>query len=351
MCYIVPAHIYSNILEKGNAEQKSAAAEVLESIKGFSLARLTRNLVDEGLNALGVNAGDATTKRTIYDAEHKMSLPGKIVRKEGAASNGDVSVDEAYDGSGKTFDFFHKVLGRNSIDDRGMELVSTVHFGRNFANAFWNGKQMTYGDGDGKIFNRFTAVLDVVGHEISHGVTERTAGLVYQYQSGALNEHFSDVFGSLVKQYSRNQQASEADWLIGEGLFTDKVEGEALRSMKAPGTAYDDERIGKDPQPDHMKRYVKTDQDNGGVHINSGIPNKAFYEISMLMGGHAWEKAGKIWYQTLCTELNSKSQFQDCANATVRVANKLYGDKSIEAKAVQEGWNKVGIKAKTSLWR
>lgn len=347
MCFIVPAHVYNNILEKGTEEQKSFASEVISAIKSFASSRQTflASLAKE-VYAPHATATDAKVKRTIYDAQHKMVLPGKVVRKEGEDSNKDVSVDEAYDGSGKTFEFFSKVYGRNSIDDRGMELISTVHFGRNFANAFWNGKQMTYGDGDGQIFNRFTAVIDVVGHEISHGVTERTAGLVYQYQPGALNEHFSDVFGSMIKQYARNQTAKDADWLIGEGLFTDKVDGVALRSMKVPGTAYDDERIGKDPQPDHMKKYRKTEQDNGGVHINSGIPNKAFYETAVMMGGYAWEKAGRIWYNTLCNELRSDSQFQDCANATLKVAGELYGNGSVEQKAVKEGWKKVGITAK-----
>lgn len=352
MCFIVPAHIYNNLLEKGNEEQKLHASQILELLKSFTVARsdFLRNLIDgftsedaESVHVSHERVGKSVT-RTIYDAEHKNRLPGKVVRREGEESNKDIAVDEAYDGSGKTYEFFHKVFNRDSIDDRGMELISTVHFGRNFANAFWNGSQMTYGDGDGYIFNRFTSVLDVIGHEISHGITERTAGLVYSYQSGALNEHFSDVFGSLIKQYWRNQKAEEADWLIGEGLFTDKIEGEALRSMKAPGTAYDDERIGKDPQPDHMDRYVKTDQDNGGVHINSSIPNKAFYHSAVNIGGYAWLKAGTIWYNTLLNELNSRSKFQDMVNATVKVAGKLYGVKSLEQKAVIDGWAEVGLR-------
>jgi Zn-dependent metalloprotease len=352
MCFIVPAHVYNNILEKGNAEQKSFAANVLESIKGFAHGRQCALHVNvaKGLNSLGVQASDTAIARTLHDAEHKMTLPGKVVRNEGEASKGDVSVDEAYDGSGKTHAFFKDIFGRNSIDDRGMALISTVHFGKNFGNAFWNGSQMTYGDGDGKIFNRFTSVIDVIGHELAHGVTEHTAGLVYSHQSGALNEHFSDVFGSMVKQRDKNHQSKDADWLIGEGLFTDKIDGVALRSMKAPGTAYDDEKIGKDPQPDHMRKYNKTESDNGGVHINSGIPNKAFYETAMMLGGYAWEKAGRIWYDTLCTELNSRSQFKDCAKATFKVAEKLYGKNSVEQKAVKEGWKKVGITVGGGIW-
>ncbi len=199
------------------------------------------------------------------------------MRKEGAAASGDAAVDEAYDGLGATFDFYLEACQRNSIDDAGLPLDATVHFGKNYDNAFWNGSQMVFGDGDGKLFNRFTVALDVIGHELTHGVTEHEAALVYQGQPGALNESMSDVFGSLVKQYALKQDAAAADWLIGAGLLAKGVKGVALRSMKAPGTAYDDRVLGKDPQPAHMKDFVRTTDDNGGVHINSGIPNHAFY--------------------------------------------------------------------------
>ena len=139
----------------------------------------------------------------------------------------------------------------------------------------------------------------MIGHELAHGVTQYSAGLVYRNQAGALNESMSDVFGALVEQYVRQQSAAEASWLIGEGLFTDQVQGTALRSMKAPGTAYDDDVLGKDPQPDSMDGYVHTSADNGGVHINSGIPNRAFCLVATTLGGNAWDAPGRIWYETL----------------------------------------------------
>src|SRR4029079_944922 len=142
---------------------------------------------------------------------------------------------------------------------------------------------------------------------LTHGVTQDEAQLVYSNQSGALNESLSDVFGSLIKQFSLNQTADQADWLIGAGLLTKQVNGVALRSMKAPGTAYNDPVLGKDPQPAHMKDYVNTISDNGGVHINSGIPNHAFYLIATQIGGNAWEKAGQIWYLTLRDKLKATS--------------------------------------------
>lgn len=287
--------------------------------------------------------------RYVYSSEFGTELPGKLERSEGGAPSGDVAVNEAYDGAGFTFDLFKDQYGRNSIDGEGMHLVSSVHYQQGYDNAFWNGEQMVYGDGDEdlpldeRLFNRFTVAVDVIGHELTHGVTQFEAQLAYYGQSGALNESFSDVFGSLVKQKKLNQTADEADWLIGEGLFTSNVAGKAIRSMKEPGSAYDDPVLGKDPQPGHMKRYVKTTADNGGVHINSGIPNRAFYLASVGIGGYAWEKAGKIWYMTLRDKLKPDSDFKDAARMTYAVAGKLYGKNSAEQKAVKNGWKGVGI--------
>ena len=198
-----------------------------------------------------------------------------MVRKEGEPATGDPAADEAYDGLGHTHRLYAEAFGRNSIDGNGLHLEATVHYGRLYDNAFWDGRQMVFGDGDGQVFQRFTKSLSVIGHELAHGVTQYSAGLVYRNQAGALNESMSDVFGALVEQHVRRQSAAEASWLIGEGLFTDQVQGTALRSLKAPGTAYDDDVLGKDPQPDSMDGYVHTSADNGGVHINSGIPNRA----------------------------------------------------------------------------
>ena len=231
-------------------------------------------------------------QRVIDDAAGRETLPGTTVRREGQPATGDAAVDEAYDGLGQTWSLYSEVFGRDSLDGRGLALLATVHYGKDYDNAFWDGTRMVFGDGDGEVFNRFTVSVDVIGHELTHGVTELTAGLTYRGQSGALNESVSDVFGSLVRQRAAGQSADEADWLIGAGLFTDSVRGVALRSMKAPGTAYDDPRLGKDPQPATMADYVETTDDNGGVHINSGIPNHAFYLAATAIGGHAWEAAG-----------------------------------------------------------
>ena len=295
------------------------------------------------LGAVALTTPAGVKHRSVYNLNHGTLLPGKLVRDEGRPKTRDVCVNEAYDYSGDTWDFFSRVFGRNSVDDRGMRLDSSVHYYRNFDNAFWNGSQMVYGDGDGVIFQRFTKCLDVIGHELTHGITQYEASLEYEGQSGALNESFSDVFGVMVKQWKNKESSAQADWLIGEGLFARGINGVAIRSMKAPGTAYDDPRLGRDPQPAHMKDYVKGPEDNGGVHINSGIPNHAFYLAARALGGNSWDKAGKIWYDTLCDILRPNSKFVDAAKATLRSAGILFGVASKEQNAVKTAWQNVGV--------
>jgi Zn-dependent metalloprotease len=282
-------------------------------------------------------------RRTVYDAGHSTRLPGALVRGEGDPNSTDVAVNEAYDGAGSTYDLYFDEYGRNSIDGRGMRIDSTVHYGVAYDNAFWDGAQMVYGDGDGELFERFTISVDVIGHELTHGVTDSEAALEYHDQPGALNESFSDVFGSLVKQRQGKQTAAEADWIIGGGLFTPKVRGVGLRSLKAPGSAYSDPILGTDPQPSHMDRYDSSPEDNGGVHVNSGIPNHAFYLAAAAIGGFAWEKAGKIWYVALTERLRPKSDFSGAAKATEVVAGEIFGPGGAEQKAVGDAWRRVGL--------
>jgi Zn-dependent metalloprotease len=285
-------------------------------------------------------------RRTVYDVESKGSttLPGRKVREEESPASDDDAVNDAYDGADQVYDFYNEVFGRNSIDGKGMDLVSSVHYGVGFDNAFWDGEQMVYGDGSGHLFveGALTKAIDVIGHEMAHGVTQHTAGLKYGGQPGALNESISDVFGSLVKQYKLGQSAEEADWLIGEGALVPQM-GQALRSMRDPGTAFKG-----DPQPGHMDQYVDLPNDNdprndnGGVHINSGIPNRAFFLAATEIGGHAWEKAGRIWYAALTERLQPDSDFNAAAEATVEVAGELFRDGG-EQKAVEEAWRRVGV--------
>lgn len=342
---ILPPYILRAIALNGNIDQRSMALHVLSGDMTFRSLRLGAHFSLEYARKRPLAfmlAGDK--QRTIFSANNSQTLPGTIVRAEGSPPTEDPAVNEAYDGLGATYDFFWNVFNRNSIDDEGMPLYGTVHFGENYANAFWDGQRMVFGDGDGEFFNRFTSSLDVIAHELAHGVTEDESQLIYSSQSGALNESLSDVFGSLVKQYTLNQTADEADWLIGAGLFTDQVQsgGEhqaAIRSMKAPGSAYNDPVLGKDPQPGHMDGFVNTFEDNGGVHINSGIPNRAFYMAAVSIGGCAWEKAGRVWYAALLDPaLKPNAKFQQFATLTIEHAKRY----EVEAE-VRDAWNQVGI--------
>ncbi|CAJ2510760.1 Uu.00g063850.m01.CDS01 [Anthostomella pinea] len=286
--------------------------------------------------------------REIYDANHVDSpdlLPGILLRAEGEPSSAQPKsavLNAAYDNFEKTFTFFHKVFGRNSLNDRGMPLVANIHYSTNYANAFWlpSQRQMIFGDG-GAILTNLTS-LDVIAHELVHGLTQFTACLEYQGQSGALNEHISDAFASMVKQWDRGQQSADADWMIGDSCLCPGVEGLALRSLKFPGTAYDKLAVSRDPQPGSMAAYVDTSSDFGGVHINSGVPNRAFYLVCLRLGGCSWERAGRIWYDTLLSpDIKPNCTFIQFADLTCQSAGKLFGP---EVQGIVKGaWMEVGV--------
>jgi Zn-dependent metalloprotease len=341
---IVPPHMLDAIKLRGNTQQKQMAIELENEGNRYREERQDATpptaFMPAPVMALGA---PPQLNREIYDSRQSASLPGMIVRKEGEAPTGDQQVDEAYDGAGDTYQLYFNEYQRNSLDGQGMTLVSSVHHRRNYNNAFWNGSQMAYGDGDGVIFRPLTGDVSVIGHELSHGVVQFSGGLIYRDQSGALNEHFADVFGVLTKQYKLHQEVFEADWLVGASILGPNIQGDALRSMAAPGTAYNDSVLGKDPQPFHMDDYVVTQSDNGGVHINSGIPNHAFYLLAMLLGGNAWKQAGHIWYNTLQVISNPHARFTDWANETVNQARLLFGVGSREAILTYRAWKLVGV--------
>ncbi|SFF85083.1 Thermolysin metallopeptidase, catalytic domain [Actinacidiphila alni] len=340
-CTIVPPHVLDKMSGSADAGVSGAARRTLEQ----DALQRTRRRLTTVIGATGVTGAAASDRpvRTIHDAKHQDALPGRKVRGEGDKAAEDASVNRAYDALGATFETYLKAYARHSIDDAGLPLVASVHYLQDYNNAFWNGQQMVFGDGDGRIFLDFTLPLDVIGHELTHGVTQYSANLDYFGQSGALNESVSDVFGSLIKQFTLGQSAEQADWLIGAGLLAPGVNGHALRSMKAPGTAYDDPDLGTDPQPGTMAGYVSTSRDNGGVHINSGIPNHAFYLLAAELGGNAWEQAGQIWYDTLTGgSLSPHAQFADFAAATAAAAKARYGEGD-QYRAVLASWSQVGV--------
>jgi Zn-dependent metalloprotease len=341
-CFIIPPQMLQRLATSGDPDLAETAGRTLrltQSIVAFR-AQLSTGAPSP---AAPVRPG---LRRQIFDCKGTNDLPGDLVRSQNGTDTGpsrDRTVNEAFDHAGTTWDFYNKIFGRESVDNHGKTLVSSVHYSQKYDNAFWDGRQMVYGDGDGVIFQRFTAALDVIAHELTHGVTQFSAQLAYQDQSGALNESMSDAFGSMVKQWALGQSVDQADWLIGAAIMAPGFKGRALRDMANPGTAFDDPNLGRDTQPGHMKDYVQTTSDNGGVHTNSGIPNRAFVLAAKAIGGNSWEKAGKIWYVTLTERLTGTADFAKCATETVSVARDLFPEDSSIAAKVAKAWTDVGV--------
>jgi Zn-dependent metalloprotease len=288
------------------------------------------------------SASSAAADRLVYDSGQTWEQRVKLARKEGGLATADKDTNKVYDYIRVTRDFFKEVLNRNSIDGLGLDIVANVHFGDKFNNAFWDGDDITFGDGDGVIFTSFAKSLDVVAHELAHGVTQFTADFEYANQPGALHEHFSDVFGSAITQYHLKQDAHNADWLIGDEIMGPSLYGEVLRSMMAPGTAYDNSLLGKDPQPAHMDDLYTGDWDNGGVHINSGIMNRAFYLTAMRIGT---DNAMRIWYHAL-QKLWRTAQFCDAVAVIAESARILTKNGEVplgSVQAVRAAFRKVGL--------
>ena len=352
VCCIIPPYILEHLEEHGDDQQREAARATLEADRLLRRRRVTiaRIIAQPGVDArmLGLVPQATGSANRVFDAHqlpmNSFLLPGTLRRGPDDGPVGDTQIDQAWDGAHATIDFYGAELGRDGIDANGMDVISSVRVtdpaGQPWDNAAWNGQQMVYGEGR-RIFKHdaLTSAIDVIGHELTHGVTQYTAGLEYEGQSGALNESMSDVFGSMVKQRVNGETAADADWLIGDGLLV--VPG-ALRSMKAPGTAYQG-----DPQPATMSDYKdlpNTEQgDNGGVHINSGIPNRAFYLAATALGGKSWERAGKVWYQALTQKLQSDADFKAAAQATIEAAEELFSGDAAVRSAVENAWKTVEV--------
>ncbi|KAF6824555.1 hypothetical protein CMUS01_10187 [Colletotrichum musicola] len=344
---IIPGGILRKLSESTDVDEetRATARRDLEHLEG--LHQRIQQYQGSIPAASGVSADkEANTRREIYDAkntENERQLPGQVVRTEGQEEVEDKAVNDAYDNIGRVLQMYKDKFDWVSIDNKNKDVVSSVHFGKQYENAFWDPErmQMVFGDG-GEFLNNFTGTIDVIGHELTHAVTEYTSPLEYRGMSGALNEHVSDVFGIIAKQIAENENAEEADWLVGEGCIMPGVKGIALRSMKEPGTAYNDPRFGKDPQPNHFDDYVPTFEDNGGVHIYSGIPNKAFYLAAKAFGGYSYEKAGPIWWETMGSgQIPPRCTFIQFADVTVEVAEQLFGQEA--ANIVRTAWDEVGV--------
>ncbi|QHV95800.1 M4 family metallopeptidase [Spirosoma endbachense] len=336
-CHIIPPFVVDELKKSGvdiSTQTKTISREFrarraeqisLRNSQPFLLAPPTKN-----------------SDRFVYDSKTTQHQRLLLVRKEGGVASTDQVVNKVYENAGAVRDYYKKAFNYLSVDNHGADLILNVHFGQEYANAFWDGDEMTFGDGDGQVFINLANALDVTAHELTHGVVQYTAGLNYQGQSGALNEHYADVFGSVIKQVAKNQTAATADWLIGDEIMGPALQGQALRSMKAPGTAYNNTLMGKDPQPDHMTTIYKGSADNGGVHINSGIPNKVFFLVATAI---QTDKAALLWFETLKT-LKPTTSFKSFKTAMLKLAKKLAKAGSVPATTeatVKQSFEAVGL--------
>jgi Zn-dependent metalloprotease len=250
------------------------------------------------------------------------------------------AVSAAYYGS-KVYDYFKTAHNRDAIDGKGSTITMVVNFNQNYNNAFWNGQLMVFGNGDGTAFSDLAGGIDVMAHEMTHGVVENSANLIYENQPGALNESFADVFGVLYEFYVRG---GGGNWLIGEDVTTPGIAGDALRNMQDPAAS---NVAFSGQQPAHMSQYQNlpnTSQgDHGGVHINSGIPNKAFY-LFATSSGVTLDEAGRVYYRALTQYLTRNSQFVDCRLAVIQAAEDLFGGAgNPKALAAAAAFDAVGI--------
>jgi len=282
--------------------------------------------------------------RNVYNANNGRLLPGTLVMTEGSAPTSDTDINDAYMYTGVCYDYFYTTFGRDSYNNRGAAMISTVHYGLNYNNAFWNSQQMVFGDGDGVTFSSFAADLTVVCHELTHAVVEYTAALVYAYESGALNEGFADIFGASSYMYQYGAD-TPYQWMIGAECYTPFVNGDALRYMNNPvqdGSSYD-----------YYPGYTGP-LDNGGVHWNSGIANLAFV-LAVQGGTHPQQKSSifveaigisdseQIFYTVLANYLTANSQFANARSSTVAAARAAYGVGSKQAQTGDNCWAAVGV--------
>ncbi len=337
-CAFIPPFILENLAKAGVENATLTIHQDMSSRKDRA------SEVPDIKTLMGVAPATGKAARQVFDSQNQMEYQVKLVLSEGGPVSIDDAVNNAYDHIGSFRDYAREKLGRDSIDNNGMDIVCNVHFGTKYNNAFFDGKEISIGDGDDVIFSSFAKSLDVIAHELGHGIVQWTANLEYRNQSGALNEHFADVFGTVITQHLEKSTADDADWLIGDEIMGPKLFGEALRCMAYPGTAFDNDLMGKDPQPAHMKDFYKGPNDNGGVHINSGIMNRAFYLASREL---ETEKAALIWYTAL-QNLWPTASFNDAVAQIVRATQLLIKNGKIKSGSTQKvraAFKEVGLPA------
>ena len=339
-CCIVPQDVLERFAgdRKLSAELRKSSADSARMSDAIRTLRTHAGAITALARSSGAHLVEVATtpKITVYDSKHSQTLPGTPVASP--KTSADVTVKRAFNETTSVAKFYQTVFGRNSVDNAGMTLMSSVHFGTNYNNAMWNGTQMVYGDGDGKLFIDFTAGNDVIGHELTHGVTQHSLQLAYTGDAGGLNESLSDCFGSMFRQWEAGQDVSKADWLIGADIMgpTAKAKGyKCLRNMANPA-----DKAALAPQPAQYAQITP----GMDPHYSSGPPNLAFCTACVTLGGKSWERIGPVWYAALTTSgAKPNMTMPQFAARTRQLATQLYPAQAAVAAAVDAGWKKVGL--------
>jgi Zn-dependent metalloprotease len=344
LCSALPGRLLKHLADQSSGPDRELLASQVHHSAGLRAQRASQSR-----QRPGPKPGKQILHRQVFDAQGRTFLPGKLLRDEDDPLTHDKAADAAYENVGIAMQFYRSVLGRDSVDGAGMRIDTSVHYGFRFANAMWTGEQMIVGDGDGRHVTGLARSLGIIAHEFSHGITQHIVkgglGVVQvagqppalKGEAGALNESFSDVFASMIKQWHANEEAERADWLLGEDILSAGA-GKAIRSLKDPGNT--DLTWSGDDQIKNFKRYRATDD----AHKASGIANHAFYLAATSLEGRSWENLGAVWLKAF-DRLRARATFLDAAHATIEVAGVLHGNRSAVHEAVKAGWKKVKVLA------
>lgn len=339
-CSIIP----KDVLEK-LAKDPELTEELRQGLKhaartSAQLRKLRRQAITltRAMSATGVLPPELAPfpAVTVYDCKHHQTLPGIPVPNPGSSS--DSTAVRTFKETTAVAEFYKKVFNRNSVDGAGMTLMSSIHFGDKYNNAMWNGSQMLYGDGDDQIFVDFTCGNDVIGHELTHGVTQHTLQLDYVSDAGGLNESLSDCFGSMFRQWQANQDVNQADWLIGHDILGPVAKAKGYTCLRNMANPADPHCLA--PQP------TKYAQITPGMdpHYTSGPPNLAFCLACKALGGKSWEKIGQVWYQAMTGFGPSpKMKMKKFADRARKLASQMYSSVPAVAGAVDKAWKQVGL--------
>ena len=339
-CFVVPKDVLERFANDPKVDEstRASAAESARLSDAIRAVRHAHGLLSGLTHAADLPLQVLAAKPAIrdYDCKNTTSLPGSSIAQPSHAA--DPVAKEAWRETKSVSQFFKTVFGRNSVDNAGMTLVSSVHYGKHYNNAFWNGAQMVYGDGDGKLFTCFTRSNDVIGHELMHGVTQYSLQLGYSADAGGLNESLSDCFGSMFRQWEADQDVAQADWLIGANIMGSLAKARGytcLRDMANPAN-----KAAMAAQPTHYKQLTH----GMDPHYTSGPPNLAFATACKTLGGKSWERIGQVWYSALTTSgVEPNMTMPTFAARTRQLAAQMYSRQPAVPQAVDTGWKKVGL--------